>query len=151
MAMNGRKCLSFPKDNPTSVSSWYRLGFMPPIPQEVIQRPRTKISALPSLVEGCPCRPGAALPQASGLQDLGAGPVQQRGVWKRRTTPADPVCFWERAQCNLPLTLAPREAEEQAWASLGWLPTGPLTLLSCLDYISHFRTAWAAVPFSSPV
>lgn len=52
MAMNGRKWLSFLKDNSASVSPWYRLGFMPPIPQEVIQRPWTKISALPSLVEG---------------------------------------------------------------------------------------------------
>lgn len=97
---------------------------MPPIPQEVNQRARTKISALSSLVEGCPCRPeGCAptgqwpvLPQASGLQDL----------WKRRTIPADPVWFWERTQCSLPLTLAPREAEEQAWATLGWLPNRPV-------------------------
>lgn len=52
MAMNGRKWLSFQKDNSASVSPWYRLGFMLPSPRKSFKDPRTKISTLPSLVEG---------------------------------------------------------------------------------------------------
>lgn len=87
-----------------------------PSSRKSIKEPGLKFQHVPVLWKDVPADLGAALPQAGGLQDL----------WKRRTTPADPVWFWERAQCSLPLTLAPREAEEQAWATLGWLTNRPV-------------------------
>lgn len=87
-----------------------------PSSRKSIKEPGLKFQHVPVLWKDVPADLGAALPQAGGLQDL----------WKRRTTPADPVWFWKRAQCSLPLTLAPREAEEQAWATLGWLTNRPV-------------------------
>lgn len=65
-----------------------------PSPRKSIKEPELKFQHVPVLWKDVPADLGAALPQAGGLQDL----------WKRRTTPADPVWFWERAQCSLPLT-----------------------------------------------
>lgn len=98
-----------------------------PSPRKSFKDPGLKFQHFPVLrKEGCPCRLGGCPPTGQWPPESGNWPCMTEGSLRKRTTPADPVWFWERAQCSLPLTLALREAEEQAWATLGWFPNRPV-------------------------
>lgn len=122
---NDCKWLSSPKNNPLSLLLGAGCVLCPAPPRKSFEDPELRFQCFPILWEAVSADLEAALPQAAHLQleepricgSWPCGPEGSRG--RGGTTPADPVWFWESAQCNLPLTLPPGETEEQAWATLG--------------------------------